>query len=107
MPPEYENVYSYIYCNDCEKKCHASYHFMYHKCAYCKGYNTKLLGTMEGLPKDAIIADDSVKSESNESTLELLSSINLRESSHGSFTSLGSTGIWCHSCQVCLLKNKI
>ncbi|KAJ3332715.1 hypothetical protein HDU76_013328 [Blyttiomyces sp. JEL0837] len=47
MPPEYKNTFSYIYCNDCEKKCHARYHFLYHKCSHCSGYNTKVLHTVE------------------------------------------------------------
>ncbi|KAJ3070922.1 hypothetical protein HDU98_006058 [Podochytrium sp. JEL0797] len=47
MPAEYANSYSYVYCNDCEKKCHAKFHFLYHKCVCCKGYNTKILQTME------------------------------------------------------------
>ncbi|KAI8909797.1 zinc-ribbon-domain-containing protein [Gorgonomyces haynaldii] len=48
MPPEYKNTLSHVYCNDCEKKSHAKYHFLYHKCSHCLGYNTKVLGTLEG-----------------------------------------------------------
>ncbi|KAI8998279.1 zinc-ribbon-domain-containing protein [Gaertneriomyces semiglobifer] len=47
MPQEYENLYNQIYCNDCEKKCFAKFHFMYHKCTSCKGYNTKVLHTLD------------------------------------------------------------
>ncbi|KAI8607939.1 zinc-ribbon-domain-containing protein [Chytriomyces sp. MP71] len=47
MPPEYTNSYTFIYCNDCEKKCYAKFHFLYHKCVCCKGYNTKILQTLE------------------------------------------------------------
>ncbi|KAJ3093567.1 hypothetical protein HDU96_002182 [Phlyctochytrium bullatum] len=47
MPPEYANTRSFIYCNDCEKKCYAKFHFLYHKCVHCKGYNTKVLHTVE------------------------------------------------------------
>ncbi|KAJ3331109.1 hypothetical protein HDU76_004063 [Blyttiomyces sp. JEL0837] len=47
MPPEYANTQSFIYCNDCEKKCYAKFHFLYHKCIFCKGYNTKVLQTIE------------------------------------------------------------
>lgn len=43
MPKEYEAWYSQIYCNDCETKCLASYHFIYHKCSSCEGYNTKVI----------------------------------------------------------------
>ncbi|RKP02223.1 hypothetical protein CXG81DRAFT_4424, partial [Caulochytrium protostelioides] len=32
MPPEYERTQSYVYCNDCEKKSFAKFHFLYHKC---------------------------------------------------------------------------
>jgi RING finger and CHY zinc finger domain-containing protein 1 len=47
MPVEYQNTESHIYCNDCELKSFAKYHFLYHKCANCKGYNTKVLRTIE------------------------------------------------------------
>ncbi|KAJ3237484.1 hypothetical protein HDU81_009428 [Chytriomyces hyalinus] len=47
MPPEYSKTQTYIYCNDCEKKCYAKFHFLYHKCFHCKGYNTKVLQTSE------------------------------------------------------------
>ncbi|TPX73631.1 hypothetical protein CcCBS67573_g05097 [Chytriomyces confervae] len=47
MPPEYSKTQTYIYCNDCEKKCYAKFHFLYHKCVHCKGYNTKVLQTSE------------------------------------------------------------
>lgn len=32
-----------ILCNDCEVKSRVPYHFKYHKCGKCKGYNTKVL----------------------------------------------------------------
>ncbi|KAJ3176920.1 hypothetical protein HK101_010335 [Irineochytrium annulatum] len=47
MPPEYANTQSHVYCNDCEKKSYSKFHFLYHKCGYCKGYNTKVLHTLE------------------------------------------------------------
>ena len=47
MPPEYANTRSYIYCNDCEKKSFAKFHFLYHKCGSCGGYNSKVLETVE------------------------------------------------------------
>jgi hypothetical protein len=46
MPAEYQNSQSLIYCNDCETKTIAKFHFLYHKCQDCKGYNTKVLKTM-------------------------------------------------------------
>ena len=45
MPVEYNQIKSLILCNDCEKKSAASFHFVYHKCGFCKSYNTKLLKT--------------------------------------------------------------
>nr|KAJ3404261.1 hypothetical protein HK105_003937 [Polyrhizophydium stewartii] len=50
MPPEYANTHSHIYCNDCEKKSNAKFHFLYHKCSTCGGYNTKVLHTFEMKP---------------------------------------------------------
>jgi RING finger/CHY zinc finger protein 1 len=47
MPAEYQNLVSLVYCNDCEKKSHASYHFLYHKCVNCSGYNTKVIKTFD------------------------------------------------------------
>ncbi|KAG5461926.1 MAG: zinc-ribbon-domain-containing protein [Olpidium bornovanus] len=47
MPPEYENFVSHILCNDCEMRSDAKYHFLYHKCAGCGSYNTKLLQTLQ------------------------------------------------------------
>lgn len=53
MPPEYANTMSHVYCNDCETKTYAKYHFLYHKCGSCEGYNTKILNTVEGKPEGA------------------------------------------------------
>ncbi|KAJ3362187.1 hypothetical protein HDU91_003544 [Kappamyces sp. JEL0680] len=53
MPPEYQNSYSNIYCNDCEKKSTAKYHFLYHKCNFCNGYNSKVISTFESADKPA------------------------------------------------------
>jgi len=49
MPEEYNNWKSYILCNDCEKKSYAKFHFIYHKCAYCSSYNTKLIKTLDAI----------------------------------------------------------
>lgn len=46
MPSEYDNVRSEILCNDCEMKSTVKFHFVYHKCSYCKSYNTKVLSTL-------------------------------------------------------------
>ena len=56
MPPEYQNTQSHVYCNDCEKKSYAKYHFLYHKCGHCAGYNTKVLSTLEVTPATEPIA---------------------------------------------------
>uniref|UniRef100_A0A7S0ZKZ4 Uncharacterized protein n=1 Tax=Timspurckia oligopyrenoides TaxID=708627 RepID=A0A7S0ZKZ4_9RHOD len=45
LPPEYANRSSNILCNDCGVRSKAAFHFMYHKCGRCKGYNTKVLQT--------------------------------------------------------------
>lgn len=45
MPPEYEKYIAHIFCNDCERKSPAKYHFFYHKCAHCGSYNTTVLKT--------------------------------------------------------------
>lgn len=50
MPPEYQHTHSNIYCNDCEKKSVAKYHFLYHRCSHCHGYNSKVLSTFEKRP---------------------------------------------------------
>ncbi len=119
MPPEYDNMFSHIYCNDCEKKCHAKYHFMYHKCAYCKGYNTKLLGTMEGVPDNAVIAEEVKAGANSTSTFATLENEDSRLSTPSevsstssptrdstqmqnlpeSTTSTRSDDYFCHSCQ--------
>lgn len=45
MPEEYRDTKSHIFCNDCEIKSVVPFHFLYHKCPACKGYNTKVTGT--------------------------------------------------------------
>jgi RING finger and CHY zinc finger domain-containing protein 1 len=42
IPSDSEYIYwkSNIHCNDCEKKSQVDYHFFYHKCMNCNGYNT-------------------------------------------------------------------
>lgn len=46
MPEEYANKQSLVLCNDCEKKSMAPFHFIYHRCAHCRSFNTKALGTV-------------------------------------------------------------
>ena len=109
MPIEYKDTYSYVYCNDCEKKSHAKFHFIYHKCGHCRGYNTKVLGSNVGLPEDAVIAPEVIIPETAAAQSELtrlVSSTSIISSSSGSGSSsldsevYPSTGYWCHQCQV-------
>lgn len=69
MPPEYNRTQTFVYCNDCEKKCYAKFHFLYHKCIHCKGYNTKVLNTNEMLEGATI--------ESNNVALLALASVEI------------------------------
>lgn len=55
MPAEYANLQSLVLCNDCEMKSLVKFHFLYHKCNYCKSYNTKILQTLN--QDDAAEAD--------------------------------------------------
>ncbi|KAI8827239.1 zinc-ribbon-domain-containing protein [Fimicolochytrium jonesii] len=48
MPAEYADLVSNVYCNDCERRTRARYHFVYHKCGGCGGYNTKVVGVERG-----------------------------------------------------------
>lgn len=49
----FDNVYYYlsdnqdILCNDCERKGTAPFHWLYHKCATCGSYNTKVIKLAE------------------------------------------------------------
>ena len=45
MPEEYARVRAHVLCNDCERRSVAPFHFVYHCCAHCRSYNTKLLRT--------------------------------------------------------------
>lgn len=47
MPEEYAHKKSLILCNDCEKKSVVPFHFIYHRCAHCRSFNTKALGTVK------------------------------------------------------------
>ncbi|KAF9919980.1 hypothetical protein FBU30_010294 [Linnemannia zychae] len=52
MPPDYANIFSIVLCNDCEVKSEAPYHFLYHRCDKCRGYNTKVLETFKRVGTD-------------------------------------------------------
>jgi len=69
MPPEFANSRTQILCNDCEKKCETSYHFMGHKCSNCGSYNTQILST-SGLP-DAQTLRQHIQSLSTQQPAEI------------------------------------
>ncbi|KAF8945090.1 hypothetical protein BGZ47_003275 [Haplosporangium gracile] len=52
MPADYANIFSIVLCNDCEVKSEAPYHFLYHRCDKCRGYNTKVLETFKRVGTD-------------------------------------------------------
>ena len=43
MPEEFQNHKVKIFCNDCEERSITKYHFTYHQCQECKGWNTEIL----------------------------------------------------------------
>jgi len=48
MPEEYKLWKTNIICNDCGNKSNVSFHFMYHKCSHCGGYNTDIINIDKG-----------------------------------------------------------
>ncbi|ORX42420.1 zf-CHY-domain-containing protein [Hesseltinella vesiculosa] len=76
MPTEYQKFVSVIFCNDCEQKSCAKYHFFYHKCKRCLSYNTTVLRT-ESNTSDA----DSTASSSSPPLLTSQEDLNDTESS--------------------------
>ncbi|KAG0196857.1 hypothetical protein BGX33_001213, partial [Mortierella sp. NVP41] len=52
MPADYANIFSIVLCNDCEVKSEVPYHFLYHRCDKCRGYNTKVLETFKRVGTD-------------------------------------------------------
>lgn len=51
--PRYKNRYAKILCHDCELKSVAKFHFKFHKCFQCKGYNTRVLSHFDLSDADA------------------------------------------------------
>ena len=47
MPDEFKNTVSYIVCNDCEIRSYTDYHFAYHECKHCDGFNTTVIDTKD------------------------------------------------------------
>ncbi|KAF7827794.1 zinc finger protein BRUTUS-like [Senna tora] len=43
LPEEYRNRRQDILCNDCDKKGNAAFHWLYHKCGFCRSYNTRVI----------------------------------------------------------------
>ncbi|XP_051144695.1 zinc finger protein BRUTUS-like [Andrographis paniculata] len=43
LPEEYRNRFQDILCNDCNRKGRAPFHWLYHKCALCGSYNTRVI----------------------------------------------------------------
>jgi RING finger/CHY zinc finger protein 1 len=54
MPEEFINDKSEIYCNDCEKKSTVNFHFIYHKCLTCNGYNTVVDKVIKHNPEESV-----------------------------------------------------
>lgn len=46
LPPEFSEMKNEVYCNDCEKRSIVPFHFVYHKCKYCHGFNTRIIRTI-------------------------------------------------------------
>ena len=47
MPEEYQDMFSEVYCNDCEMRTITDFHFVYHKCKNCNSWNTNILRTFK------------------------------------------------------------
>ncbi|KAI8817978.1 zinc-ribbon-domain-containing protein [Fimicolochytrium jonesii] len=119
MPQEYSNLYNQIYCNDCEKKCFAKFHFMYHKCVNCRGYNTKVLNTAdqnlippEELKQINALASMLVNSANPAAAGDTADASSVQEPSTSRRASAAGRGasrrasmvqrgvqFWCHQCQ--------
>ncbi|KAF9584753.1 hypothetical protein BGW38_005315 [Lunasporangiospora selenospora] len=70
MPPEYANIFSIVLCNDCEIKSETPYHFLYHRCDQCKGYNTKVLETFKRVSDGQVQVVENAASSSTTDTLQ-------------------------------------
>jgi uncharacterized CHY-type Zn-finger protein len=46
MLPKLASRMRVIYCHDCEVNSNARFHFTYHKCAFCQGYNTRVVSEL-------------------------------------------------------------
>lgn len=43
LPDIYERRKVEVLCHDCDVRCVTAFHFLYHKCVQCNGYNTRLI----------------------------------------------------------------
>ena len=43
LPPEVATRKQIVQCNDCGSKSTVPFHWVYHKCSSCRGYNTRLV----------------------------------------------------------------
>lgn len=43
FPPNLKDKINDIFCNDCEKRSKAPFHYIYHKCVNCASFNTTVL----------------------------------------------------------------
>jgi hypothetical protein len=57
LPVEYAQKRSHIYCHDCEAKTTTGFHFVFHKCQGCGGYNTRVLSHCGGDDDPAGVGD--------------------------------------------------
>jgi len=57
---------SVISCHECRKRSEAPFHYLYHKCAHCNGYNTTVLSTRKRTPLDTHVPDRWTPNEDND-----------------------------------------
>ncbi len=70
MPPEFEHRVSKVLCNDCETKTVTKFHFRFHKCKDCGGYNTKVLEQWDKKPPSTPDSSEEERRSNGETTDE-------------------------------------
>jgi len=93
MPPEYDNFFAHILCNDCEKRSTVKYHFLYHKCPYCQGYNTKVLETKEKLPPEEELSEEENSGSLSNNNYSAVGSSSNNTNSNNNNIGVGSNGV--------------
>lgn len=58
MPAEHANWRSFISCVDCERRCWRPFHYLYHRCDYCKSYNTAVLETRKDGEGEVLVTEE-------------------------------------------------